>query len=80
MNRLRPTDRTVLALHILLRTKELTSSSKIGDLDTPAAPASDYPRVGIAQSGKIFHYCHATAHAGNRQPVENCTHSTQDVR
>lgn len=55
MNRLRPMDRAVLALHIWLRTTEITSSSKIGDLGTASASACDYPRVGIARSEKIFH-------------------------
>jgi hypothetical protein len=55
MNRLRPIHQTVLALHIWLRTTEITSPSKIGDLGTASTSSSDYPRVGIARSEKIFH-------------------------
>jgi hypothetical protein len=55
MNRLRPIHQTVLALHIWLRTTEITSPLKMGDLGTAPTSASDYPRVGIARSEKIFH-------------------------
>jgi hypothetical protein len=55
MNRLRPIHQTVLALQIWLRTTEITSPLKIGDLGTTPTSASDYPRVGIARSEKIFH-------------------------
>jgi hypothetical protein len=38
-----------------LRTKEISSSSEIGDLAEASPASSDYSRVGIARSGKIFH-------------------------
>jgi hypothetical protein len=76
MNRLRPTNRTVLA-HLAPNDTNYKSLEN-RYLDTAPPSASDYPGVGIARSGKIFHSCRAPAHVGNRQPAENCIHATQD--
>jgi hypothetical protein len=55
MNRLRPVRRTVRCLHLGFRTREIASSSKIGDLAEVFPDSRDYLRVGIARGGEIFH-------------------------